>query len=145
MKELCQLCGTRVRLSEVKHVSVTFTLLRCYTFMLKKPFTFSLSKNNNNNNNKTNLKNRQQQQQLNFLSASSDVFLSLFLSLRVFSFYVWTKFSRDAAGRTSPPNVVETMTDSPESHTCITTKRMYPGLSYQFMRLARVVVLYTST
>ena len=27
MKELCQLCGTRARLSEIKHVLVGFTLL----------------------------------------------------------------------------------------------------------------------
>ena len=27
MKELCELCGTRVRLSEIKHVLVGFTLL----------------------------------------------------------------------------------------------------------------------
>ena len=87
MKELCQLCGTRVRLSEIKHVSVGFTLLRCYTFMLKK-FTFSLSKNTE-------------------LPASLDVFLSLFLSLHVFSLCVddvpprrWTKFPQ--RGRNSP-------------------------------------------
>ena len=79
MKELCQLCGTRVRLSEIKHVSVGFTLLRCYTFMLKK-FTFSLSKNTE-------------------LPTILDVFLSLFLSGYVCSLYVWTKFPRDAGRR----------------------------------------------
>ena len=76
MKELCQLCGARVRLSEIKHVSVGFTLLRCYTFMLKK-VTFSRSKNTE-------------------LHTSLDVFLSLFLSGYVCSIYVWTKFPRDA-------------------------------------------------
>jgi len=91
MKELCQLCGTRVRLSEIKHVSVGFTLLRCYTFMLKK-FTFSLSKNTE-------------------LPTILDVFLSLFLSGYVCCLYVWTKFPRDA-GR-SFPNVVEI----PPNHT----------------------------
>ena len=82
MKELCQLCGTRDRLLEIKHtVSVGFTaLLRCYMFMLKK-FTFSLSNWNTE------------------LPTSLDVFLSLFHSLRVFSLCLdevpprrWTKF-----------------------------------------------------
>ena len=108
MKELCQLCGTRVRLSEIKHVSVGFTLLRCYTFMLKK-FTFSLSKN-------TELPASLDVflrlfLLLRVLSLCLDVFLSLFLSGYVCSLYVWTKFPRDA-GR-SFPNVVEI----PPNHT----------------------------
>ena len=112
MKELCQLCGTRIRLSEVKHVSVAFTLLRCYTFtMLKKPFTFSLS-----------------EKQLNFLLVSTSSFRC------VCSLFVWMKFSRDAAGRSFPAQRGRNY-DSPESRLNITTtERMYPFI---FMRLAR--------
>ena len=85
MKELCQLCGTRIRLLEIKHALVGFTLLRCYTFILKK-VTFSLCKNTE-------------------LPTSLDVFLSLFLSGHVCSLHVWTKFPRNAWR--SFPNVVE--------------------------------------
>ena len=80
MKERCQLLvGPEFGFRKKKHVSVGFTLLRCYTFMLKK-FTFSLSAKNTE------------------FPTSLDGFLSLFLSLRVFSLCLdkfprrrWTK------------------------------------------------------
>ena len=115
MKELCQLCGTRVRLSKIKHVSVGFTLLRCYTFMLKK-FTFSLSKNTD----------RPTVVWTSFLAFSFPVTSVLFMCGQ--------SSPETLPDEVSPPNVVEI----PPNHT-----HQKKNVSYSW-HLTRVVVLYTS-
>ena len=119
MKELCQLCGTRIRLLEIKHALVGFTLLRCYTFMLKK-VTFSLCKNTQ-------------------LPTSLDVFLSLFLSGHACSLHVWTKFPRNAWR--SFPKTLDEVSPTWSKFPRITHIRK-KLLSFIFMTLTRVVVLY---
>ena len=79
-------------------MSVAFTLLRCYTFMLKKPFTFSLS-----------------EKQLNFLlvSTSQVPFVACARSLICLDEIIPPETLRDEV---SPPNVVETMILSNHVH-----------------------------